>query len=173
MSILIQLFLQFVLISLLAFGGASATLPEMHRFLVVQHHWVDDHTFSSLYAISQAAPGPNVLFVALFGWHVAGIAGAAVTLFAMCIPAATLALLVEHYMSRYPHHTWHLVLRRALAPITIGLVFATALIVFQGAPVHIGSILLVIATTWITLRTRFNALWLIAIGALLGVLGWV
>ncbi|WP_283148178.1 chromate transporter [Silvimonas soli] len=173
MGVLIQLSLQFLLISFLAFGGASATLPEMHRFLVVQHHWIDDQTFSSLYAISQAAPGPNVLFVALFGWQVAGLPGAICTLFAMCIPAAILALLFEHYASRYPEHRWHYMFRRALAPITVGLVMATALIVMQGVGFSAGPVLLAVVAVWVTLRTKYNPLWLIGLGALLGALGWI
>ena len=173
MNILVQLFLQFLLISLLAFGGASATLSEMHRFLVVQHHWINDATFSNLYAISQAAPGPNVLFVALFGFQVAGLAGAMVTLFAMCIPAAILALLVEHYMARYPQHQWHHVLRRALAPLTIGLVLATALIVLEGVGLRVAPIALGVFTVWATLYTRWHPLWLIALGAAAGAVGLI
>jgi chromate transporter len=66
----IELFLEFVLLSTVAFGGATALLPEMHRVVVENHHWLDDATFTHLYAIAQAAPGPNVLVVTLIGWEV-------------------------------------------------------------------------------------------------------
>ena len=66
--ILIELAWRFALVSAIAFGGATAVLPEMHRFLVEQNHWIDDTTFAALFAISQASPGPNVVFVALVGW---------------------------------------------------------------------------------------------------------
>ena len=54
----------FLSISLLAVGGAVCTLPEMHRFLVDRQHWLSDPQFNASIAIAQAAPGPNVLFVA-------------------------------------------------------------------------------------------------------------
>ncbi len=76
MSLVIALFLEFALLALVAFGGATALLPEMHRVVVENHHWLDDATFTHLYAIAQAAPGPNVLVVTLIGWKVAGLAGA-------------------------------------------------------------------------------------------------
>ena len=84
MSLIGELFLEFALLALIAFGGATALLPEMHRVVVENHHWLDDATFTHLYAIAQAAPGPNVLVVTLIGWEVAGLAGAL---------AATLGLL--------------------------------------------------------------------------------
>ena len=71
--IALQLFLEFALLSFVAFGGATALLPEMHRVVVENHHWLNDTTFTHLYAIAQAAPGPNVLVVTLIGWEVAGL----------------------------------------------------------------------------------------------------
>ena len=47
----------------------------MHRYLVEANGWMTDAQFAALYAISQASPGPNNLFVALFGWQVAGAGG--------------------------------------------------------------------------------------------------
>ena len=69
MSLVTQLFSEFALLSFVAFGGATALLPEMHRVVVDNHHWLDDATFTHLYAIAQAAPGPNVLVVTLIGWE--------------------------------------------------------------------------------------------------------
>ena len=67
MSVAGELFLEFALLSFVAFGGATALLPEMHRVVVENHHWLDDTPFTHLYAIAQAAPGPNVLVVTLIG----------------------------------------------------------------------------------------------------------
>ena len=39
--------------------------PDMHRYVVVEHGWISDAQFTSSIAIAQAAPGPNVLFVAV------------------------------------------------------------------------------------------------------------
>ena len=73
---LFGLFGHFLLLSLLAVGGAIATAPDMHRYMVTDHHWLTDAQFTSSIAIAQAAPGPNLLFVAVLGWNAAGPWGA-------------------------------------------------------------------------------------------------
>ncbi|RDU96532.1 chromate transporter [Trinickia dinghuensis] len=170
--ILFELAWRFALVSAIAFGGATAVIPEMHRFLVVENHWINDTTFTALFAISQASPGPNVLFVALFGWQVAGLAGAIVSTLAMCGPSSVFALLFEHYTGAHRDTRWMTVFRRALAPVTIGLLMATGAILAQGADHSAAAIALTIATVAVGVSTRFNPLWLIAAGALIGVLGY-
>lgn len=170
--ILFELAWRFALVSAIAFGGATAVVPEMHRFLVDQHHWITDTTFTALFAISQASPGPNVLFVALFGWQVAGLAGAIVSTLAMCGPSSVFALAFEHYTGAHREARWMTVFRRALAPVTIGLLLATGAILAQGADHSAATIALTIATVAVGLSTQLNPLWLIAAGALLGVFGY-
>ena len=71
----LALFIHFLSLSLLAVGGAITTAPDMHRYLVDQRHWLSDGQFTSSIALAQAAPGPNVLFIALLGWNVGMNAG--------------------------------------------------------------------------------------------------
>ena len=66
----LALLTHFLSLSLLAVGGVITTVPDMHRRLVDEHQWLTDGQFNASIAIAQAAPGPNVLFVALMGWHV-------------------------------------------------------------------------------------------------------
>ena len=68
-------FTQFAMLSLLSVGGAITTAPDMHRYLVTEQHWLTESQFTSCISLAQAAPGPNVLFVALMGWNVGLNAG--------------------------------------------------------------------------------------------------
>jgi chromate transporter len=162
----------FFLLSLVSFGGASATLPEMHRVLVDSLHLMSDADFRELFAISQAAPGPNVLFVALFGWQIAGIAGASASLLAMCGPVSFLAVFVEHIGARYHDTFWYSAVRKGLAPITIGLLLSTGFVLEKGiaSPVALA---ITAATLFACVRAKLNPMWCIAVGALLGGMGWV
>ena len=65
-----------LLISLMAIGGANAMVPEIHRYVIEQRGWMRGDEFAALFAIAQASPGPNVLFITLIGWKVAGWPGA-------------------------------------------------------------------------------------------------
>ena len=71
----LSFFTHYLGLSLLSVGGAITTAPDMHRFLVDRQQWLTDPQFSASVAIAQAAPGPNVLFVALLGWNVGLNAG--------------------------------------------------------------------------------------------------
>jgi chromate transporter len=64
-----------------------------------------------------------------------------------------------------------LVIRRALAPLTIGLMMATGAVLAQGVDRSLTTALLTLATVAVGMRTSWNPLWLVAAGALLGVLG--
>ena len=88
---LVVLFLYFLLLSLLSVGGVNTVIPEMQRIVVETERWLTGAEFTQLFALSQAAPGPNVLITSLVGWKVAGLAGAFVALGGFCFPAGALA----------------------------------------------------------------------------------
>ena len=75
MSILVQLAGLFGRLSLLAVGGVNSTLPQIARDVVTEHHWLTAAQFAQLFAIANAAPGPNVMISTMIGAHLAGIAG--------------------------------------------------------------------------------------------------
>ncbi len=101
-SDLLALFGHFLLLSLLSIGGAMAAAPDMHRLLVRERGWLDDGTFTSSVALAQAAPGPNVLFVAVLGFNVAGVVGALVVLTGILLPSTVLALAVSRRSAARP-----------------------------------------------------------------------
>jgi len=170
--IVIQLFLEFALLSLVAFGGATALLPEMHRVVVDNHHWLDDTTFTHLYAIAQAAPGPNVLVVTLVGWEVAGLAGALSATLAMCLPMSVLIYLLIDRWESFSGRRWQKAISLGVAPLAVGLVFSGATLIAQAAGFGWPAYGLVAATVAANLRLKkVHPLWFIGAGAALGVLG--
>ena len=168
---LFQLLITFGLVSLFAIGGANATLPEIHRQVVEHLHWMDDPTFVSLVAIGQTAPGPNVLIVSLIGWHRAGWAGLVVATLAIIGPSSLIALGVGRFMRRHETNRWVGPVRRALAPIAIGLMLASGLVMTRAAYGGILTLGVVVGVTGLVLLTRLSPLWGIAAGAMLGVIG--
>ncbi len=167
------MFLHFLLLSLLAVGGAMATAPDMQRFVVVQQGWLSDAQFSGSVALAQAAPGPNVLFVAVVGFNVAGLAGALAALTGTLLPSSTLALAASRLEARHRHSRAVRAFSAGLAPLTLGLLLATGWILLEPTRGQPAAWALVAGTGLLMLRTRLNPLWAIAAGALAGALGWV
>ena len=168
-----ELFLKFCLLSLMAVGGASAVLPEMHRQIVEVSGWISSAEFAALYAITQAAPGPNVLIVSLIGWKLAGIKGALACTIGMCGPTSLLAYGVGKLWYRFSHSPWRKAIERGLAPITIGLVLGSACLLVEATGSSWQLYALAIASAGAAYWSKLNPLWWLAMGGLLGGPGWL
>ena len=181
-----QLFLHMLSLSLLAIGGAITTAPEMHRFLVDEKHWLTDLQFTTSIAIAQAAPGPNLLFAALFGWYIGlnaggayewqvllGFFGAFVCLMGLLIPSTTLTFYAAHWANKNNHLLSVQAFKFGLAPIVIGLLLATTYLLLSPTGNFNQDYLLWMlggVTIIATLKTNLHILLLLLIGAVYGVL---
>ena len=170
-SIMFTLAVNFALMSLFAIGGANAAIPEMHRLAVVVMQWMSDRQFADLFAIAQVTPGPNVIIVALIGYHVAGLVGALVATLAMCGPTCVIAFFVGRVWDRFKEARWRVIIQAALVPLSLGLMGASALVVARVAGQSWQTLALMLVTAAITYRLRFNPLWIFSAAALLGLAG--
>lgn len=170
---LFEMFTHFLLMSMLAIGGAITTAPEIHRFFVNEQHWLTDAQFTDAIALAQAAPGPNLLFIAVLGWNVGGILGVIASMSGILLPSTTIAWAAARWGSTRRDHLGVRVFTSGLAPLTIGLLISTGWVLSQpvrasGLP---GGLVLLALTVFVMLRTRLSPMWLIAIGAVTGALG--
>ena len=186
------LLFHFLSLSLLAIGGAITTAPEMHNYLVNDKGWLSDSQFTSSIALAQAAPGPNVLFIALLGWNVGmnagggasagpqawwlALAGVGIAMVGILVPSTTLTFAA----ARWGHKNRELravrAFKQGMAPIVIALLIATGWILAgsQGSPLaHWHLWLLTGVTTVLVWRTKLHMLWLLGAGAVLGALGYL
>jgi chromate transporter len=163
--------LSFLTVSLLAFGGANAVIPEMRRQAVDVAHWMTGSQFVSLYALAQAAPGPNVMVVTLIGWHVAGLAGALVATAAMMGPSVTLTFFAYRLWAHFRRRPWLNAIQNGLTPVTVGLVSSSAFILAKNSDHGMLGYLLTAATAALTYWTGLNPLFVFAVAACLGGFG--
>lgn len=180
----LALFLHYLSLSLLSIGGAITTAPDMHRFLVDQQHWLTDAQFNASIAIAQAAPGPNVLFIALLGWNVGlnaggtwtGLLGVLVAMTGILIPSTTLTYLAASWGHRNRELRAVRAFKQGMAPIVVALLIATGWIL---ATANGGMLkdwplwLTTMVTALIVWRTKMPMLCLLGAGALLGWFGLV
>lgn len=159
----------FAQLSLIAFGGGNTMLPEMQRQVVEVHGWLSAREFTALFALAQAAPGPNMMVVPLVGWHVAGWAGLLVSAVANFGPSSLLTGLVLRVWDRFRTRRWRRVVQAGLVPVTAGLVASSAVIITRSAAPGKGALLL--ATTVAVLSfTGLHPLVLLGGGAVAGLL---
>ncbi len=172
-EILRDLLGHFSMLSLLAVGGGGSVIPDMHRYLVEANHWMTDEQFAAMYAISQASPGPNIQFVALFGWQVAGAAGAFASMVGICGPSSLIALAFEFLAGRSPHAVWPALIRKGLSALTIGLLMSTGWVLASSVDHSWKAAAVTLVTMGLMLKTRIHPLLLVGLGAGAGLMGWV
>jgi chromate transporter len=188
----LSLFNHFASLSLLAVGGAITAAPEMHRYLVDETGWLSESQFTSSIALAQAAPGPNILFVALMGFNVgmnagaglgggwisAGLAmcGVLVCMVAIMLPSSILCYTATRWAHQHREKLGIRAFKSGMAPIVIALLLSTAwlLTLSHNQPSRDWPLYVLTALTALVVwRTQVHMLWLIGLGALLGGLGWV
>ena len=179
-----SLFVHYLMLSLLSVGGAISTTSEMHRYLVEEQHWLSQSQFNDSIALAQAAPGPNVLFVALMGWHVgmntgsmgAALLGVAVTMFGILLPSTLLTFFAAQWGHRNGQLRAVRAFKQGMAPVVIALLLSTSWILASAGrtlAAHWPLLLLSVISGLVLWRTRLHLLWMLGAGALAGALGFV
>lgn len=182
----------FLLLSLMAVGGALSTAPEMHRRMVAQEGWLSDTDFNASIALGQAAPGPNMLFVALVGWHVGinaaggvldgpaswlgAFTGAALAMLGMLIPSCALTFVASRWGHQNRDKRGVRAFKQGMAPVVVALLASTGWLMSAGHSEEAAVWrlwLMSVLVMFVVWRTRIHLLWLFAVGALAGTLGWV
>jgi chromate transporter len=175
---LLQIIALFGSLSLLSIGGGNTVVPDMHLQSVNDYHWLDGRQFADLFAISQAAPGPSMLIVTLIGYKAGGegfwgIIGALVATIAMIVPAALLVYFTARFWNSAKEAKWRKAVERGFAPLTVGLVLASGVIVAKSADHGYHQWALTAVATVVFTCTKTNPLIVVGIAGLIGWLGWV
>jgi chromate transporter len=166
--ILVELTLYFMLLSLISVAGMPSVLPELQRYVVDVKGWISPEEFIQIFAVGQAAPGPNILIASLIGWKVAGLAGALLALAAMCGPAAVLAWWVAEAWERFKDAPWRKAAQRAIAPVVVALILSGGFILATPGAPDWRLWLIAAASAAGMLASKVNPLWFLAAGGAIG-----
>ncbi len=167
------LFLHFFLLSSISFGGISVVLPDMQRYVVEVNPWLTAKQFGDTFALGQAAPAPNVMFVTILGWLIAGWSGAITTTLALFLPGGILTVLLIRFNPGSATAKFGRAIRRGLSPVTIGLVLSSGWVLVSTVNDDWRGYALSVATMALVLGTKLHPLLLIAAGAAAGVAGLI
>jgi len=167
----VTLFLIFAQLAVVAFGGGNSMLPELQRQAVDVQHWVTAQEFAALFALAQAAPGPNMMIVPLMGWHVAGVMGLAVASVANFGVSSLMLGAVMHLWERFRDRPWRRIVQNGLVPVTAGLVAASAVLIVQATTQAWVLVAIAAGSAVLMITTRLHPLVVLAAGGLIGLSG--
>jgi chromate transporter len=169
-----QLVSHLSLLSMVAIGsGLGAVLPEVHRFVVEQHHWLTDEQFVAFYTIGQASPGPNFMYVTLIGAQVAGWVGAAVLAVGIIAPSTLFTYCLARFGAVTGDGKIQRMLNTGLAPVSVALMLSASWVLANTVDHDWRAALITLVSVAVLYFTRIHPLWLIAAGALAGLAGFV
>lgn len=111
-----------LLLGVQSFGGGAATLFLIRRAVVERYGWISAEAFTRYWAICQIAPGINLLgLTILIGWHLAGVAGATLSLVGLLLPSVSITLLLTALYASIQDLALVQAAFRGVIPATVGL----------------------------------------------------
>jgi chromate transporter len=127
--VLLKLFLIFVKIGFLGFGGGYAIITMIQKELTAMG-WISAEEFANIAAISQMTPGPIAVNAATYvGYRVGGFWGSALATFGVSVPSFVLVVLAAHFILKFKESRTVEACMRGIRPVTIALI-ASACIFF-------------------------------------------
>ena len=135
---LLRLGLTFGGLGVMLFGGGYVMIPMIQDVVVLQQSWMTEQQFIDGIALGQVTPGPILISATFIGQHVAGLAGAAVSTFAIFAPPALLMVTAASALDRLKGSVGIQAAMRAIRCGVIGLIFTAAWVILEAAIVAQG-----------------------------------
>lgn len=126
---LVELFLVFLKIGAVSFGGGYAMIPFFETEMV-SHNWVSLADYVKVIAIAQVVPGPFAVDSSSYiGFKAAGIIGALVATLALCIPSFMASVIITKFYTQFKSNKYVNALLMGVRPAVLGLLISAAYII--------------------------------------------
>lgn len=130
--IYLQLFLTFLEIGAVAFGGGYAMIPLM-RDNVLSHGWLSEAEILNMIAVAESTPGPIAVNMATFvGASQGGLLGSAVATLGVVLPAFVIMLVIAALLKNFLEYKGIKAIMRCIRPCAIALILGTSVTLFMS-----------------------------------------
>jgi chromate transporter len=160
----------FAMTAIVSIGGIATMIPEIHRIAVETYSWMDDADFATAFAISQVAPGPNVLLMSLVGWRVAGFAGMMVATLSTVLPTAALSMGFSRLEGKLKNTPWYAIINQSFPPLIVGLMLSSGLVTAKASIHSVFGVLIAAGVALYSYHKKTNPLYPIFVSVFLGIL---
>lgn len=176
--IYLELFLSFLQIGVLSFGGGYASLPLIQEQVVSKNQWLTMSEFTDLITISQMTPGPIAVNSATFvGIKIAGIGGALCATAGCILPSCIIVTILAKLYFKYRDLTVMSDVLSALRPAVVAMIAAAGVSVLISAFWGDGAVSIA-STKWVLVaafavcfvllrKTKLNPVWVMVIAGVI------
>ena len=138
--ILLDLFLTFLLIGAVSFGGGYGMI-SLVREQVLAHGWLTESEFLDMIAVSESTPGQLAVNMATFiGSSQAGFPGALVATLGVVLPAFLIILLIAAVLKNLLRYRGVEAFLSGVRPTVVGLILGTAVVLGLATLFSLGSL---------------------------------
>lgn len=164
------LFLTFLKIGAVLYGSGYVLLAFLRADLVVRLGWLTDQQLLDAVAIGQVTPGPLFTTATFIGYLLGGTPGALLATLGIFLPSFVFVALSNPLIPRIRNSAWISSLLDGVNVASLGLMAAVTWQLGQASLTDPLTVLLALVSFLLLLRFKINSTWLIAGGALVGVL---
>ncbi len=131
---ILWLFLAFLQIGALSFGGGYAAMPLLQSIVVDHYHWISIADFTNLVTISQMTPGPISINAATFvGEQLFGMGGAIVATLGVVIPSAIFVSILAWLYEKYTDMELLQGILKFLRPVVVAMILSAGITILMSA----------------------------------------
>ncbi|MGH2748853.1 MAG: chromate efflux transporter [Actinomycetota bacterium] len=163
-----RLFLIFLKVGALLYGGGYVLLAFLRNDLVERLGWLTDQQLLDAIAIGQVTPGPLFATATFVGYVLGGLAGALLATVAIFLPSFVFVAGVGLIARRVRESPWTSALLDGVNAAALGLMAGVTVQLERDAIVDLPTVILALAAALALVRFRVNSVWLIAGGAVAG-----
>ena len=156
--IYLQLFLSFLQIGALSFGGGYAAMPLIQEQVVTLYGWLSMEAFTDLVTIAEMTPGPIAVNSATFvGTQIAGPGGAVVATLGCILPSCIIVTLLAYIYTKYRNMSLLQGTLASLRPAVVAMIAKAGVTILVSAFFISGTIDLVRENVCIRMVVFFGA----------------
>ena len=156
--IYLQLFLSFLQIGALSFGGGYAAMPLIQEQVVTLHGWLSMEAFTDLVTIAEMTPGPIAVNSATFvGTQIACSGGAVVATLGCILPSCIIVTLLAYIYTKYRNMSLLQGTLASLRPAVVAMIAKAGVTILVSAFFISGTIDLVRENVCIRMVVFFGA----------------
>jgi chromate transporter len=166
--ILPTLFLTFLKIGSVLYGGGYVLLAFLRSDFVIRLGWLTEKQLIDAIAVGQVTPGPLFTTATFIGYILAGVPGAIISTVGIFLPSFFFVAISNPYIPKMRQSVWFSTFLNGINAASLGLMAAVTIQLTKAVFIDPTSIMLTIFSLALVVFTRINTTWVILAAVLFG-----
>ncbi len=165
-----QIFLYFLKVGSVLYGSGLVLYAFIQRDVVAGFGWLTQQQLIDAIAAGQVTPGPVLSSATFIGYLIGGTMGAGVATLGVFLPSFIIVALTGPWIPRLRNWQAGKAFLQGATIAALALILKTGILLGSSALVDVWTVLIALASVVLLWRFKADAIWVIALGAVVGLL---